>query len=224
MSRIVAALMALAVAELSATVPATAQDSIPVTDTALLAEVERAEARGRLLWLYDQAAWHATDALMADLDPSTIENPRGYVVVPGEREGILETVFIAERDGILHAVARYSVRGSEVAGGGPIEGTLPTLAPLAERLFRAREPALAAMSAQDYGLCSREPPNTLALPPDADGNVAFYLLTSDSRDGELSDRGALARRHQGGRYRGIDATLHEHLFRPADHSAERARR
>jgi hypothetical protein len=177
-NRIVAALMALAVVDLSAAAPAMAQDAIPVTDAALLADVERAEARGRMLWLYDQAAWHATDALVDDVDVATIENPRGYVVVPGAADGVLDTIFVVERDGRLQAFARYSVRQSTVIGGGPIEGALPPLEPLAERLYRAREPALAAMTEKGYGLCSREQPNTLALPPDGDDNVAFYLLTA----------------------------------------------
>lgn len=178
MPRITAALMALAVAGVSAASPAAAQDEIVVTDPALLAEVAQSEARGRMLWLYDQAAWHATDALLEDLDPTSVANPRGYVVVPGEDDGTLQTLFVAEDEGKLKAFARYTIRGSEVIGGGPLERPLPALDPPAERLFRAREPALAAMGAQGYGLCSRESPNTLTLPPDADGNVAFYLLTS----------------------------------------------
>lgn len=183
MHRFAAVLMALVITDLSIAAPAAGQDPIQVTDPALLAEVERAETRGRMLWLYDQAAWHATDELLEDVDTSKIENPRGYVVVPGEGEGTLETIFISERDGKLFAFARYLVRGSEVTGGGPIEGDLPALDPLAERLFRAREPALAAMGAQSYSLCSRESPNTLALPPDEAGNVVFYLLTSTRESG-----------------------------------------
>ncbi len=178
MPRIAVALIAWAAAGLVAPPPAVAQDAIAVTDPALRAEVERSEARGRLLWLFDQAAWHATDALLEDLDPAAIENPRGYVVIPGAEPGTLETLFVAERDGRLVAFARYVVRGSEVSGGGPVEGPLPALDPLAERLFRAREPALAAMAEQGFGLCSRESPNTLTLPPDADDAVAFYLLTA----------------------------------------------
>jgi hypothetical protein len=165
-------------------VPAPAQDPIAVNDPALVGEIEQAELRGRLMWLYDQAAWRATDALLADMDPATIENPRGYVVVPGAIDGTLETIFVAEQAGALREFARYSVRETTVEGGGPVSGELPALSPLAERLFRAREPALAAMAEQDYGLCSRESPNTLALPPDENGNVAFYLLTS-TREADL---------------------------------------
>jgi hypothetical protein len=174
---------ALAAAALSTSPPSLAQDALPVTDPELVAGVEEAELRGRLLWLYDQAAWHATDALLADIDPSTIENPRGYVVVPGAVDGTLETIFVAEQDGALREFARYSVRETKVEGGGPVSGELPALSPLAERLFRAREPALAAMAEQGYGLCSRESPNTLALPPDEDRAIAFYLLTSTREAG-----------------------------------------
>lgn len=169
--------VALGCAALSLAAPAASQDALPVTDPAIVAEVEEAEQRGRLLWLYDQAAWHATDALLEDIDPQTVENPRGYVVVPGASEGTLETIFVAERDGTLREFARYVVRESTVEGGGPV-GDLPALSPLAERLFRARQPAIEAMAQEGYGLCSGEAPNTLTLPPDESGNVAFYLLTS----------------------------------------------
>ena len=43
-------------------------------DPALVGEIEQAELRGKQMWLYDQAAWRATDALLADMDPATIEN------------------------------------------------------------------------------------------------------------------------------------------------------
>jgi hypothetical protein len=168
----------LLVAMLSTVAPAVAQEPIPVTESALLAEIKQAEVRGRQLWLYDQAAWHATDALTEDVDLAKIENPRGYVVIPGQSDGVLETIFVVERDGQFREFARYSVRGSEVTGGGLVEGDLPALSPIADSMFRVREPALAAMSAEGYGLCSRLSPNTLTLPPDEAGTVSFYLLTS----------------------------------------------
>jgi len=149
----------------------------------LQSAVAQAELRGQELYRYDQAAWHATDALAAKVDLSSIENPRGYVVVPGETEGVLETIFVVERAGELREFAHFSVRQSEVVAGDLVEGELPALSPLAERMFKAREPALAAMVAEGYSLCSRSSPNTLTLPPDESGNVSFYLLTSTQDNG-----------------------------------------
>ncbi|MCP5396219.1 MAG: hypothetical protein H6918_05710 [Sphingomonadaceae bacterium] len=157
---------------------AEAEKVVEVTDPALLADIGTAETRGRLMWLYDQAAWHGTDAMMADLDPSKVEGARGYVVVPREGDAMLDVIFVAEREGALLEFARYTVDTSTVVSGGPVEGDLPALSPLAERLFKARGPALEAMGKAGYRLCSREPANTLALPPDEHGHIAFYLLTS----------------------------------------------
>src|SRR5690606_10552586 len=116
--------VALGCAALSLAAPAASQDALPVTDPAIVAEGEAAERRGRLRWLYDQEAWQATDALLEDIDPQTVESPRGYVVVPGASGGTLETIFVAERDGTLREFARYVVRESTVEGGGPV-GDLP---------------------------------------------------------------------------------------------------
>ena len=147
-------------------------------DPALLAAVAEAETRGQMLHKYDQAAWHATDALFTSIRPEEVEDGRGYVVVPRESDAMLDTIFVVERDGALRQFARYTIDGSTVVGGGVLNGELPPLEPLAARMFAAREPAIAAMRAEEFGLCSRSNPNTLVLPPDERGNIAFYLLTS----------------------------------------------
>src|SRR5688572_9804191 len=91
-------LAVLVAAMLGPVAPTLAQEPIAVTEPALLAEVEQAEVRGRQLWLYDQAAWHATDALMEAVDLTKVENARGYVVIPSQSESVLETIFVVERD------------------------------------------------------------------------------------------------------------------------------
>lgn len=165
--------------------PAAAQHGkSEITDVGLAAAIDEAEARGRLLWLYDQAAWHATDALFAKIDPASIDNPRGYVVLPREGDNMLDTIFVVEREGELREFARYTVNVDSVVGGGLVEGLLPSLSSLAARMFAARSAGLEAMQAEGFGLCSRTNPNTLTLPPDGNGNIAFYLLTS-TEDAEV---------------------------------------
>lgn len=155
------------------------QKADPVlSDPVLVAAVAEAESRGQQLHKFDQAAWHATDALFARVKPDEIEGGRGYVVVPRENDPMLDTIFVVERDGELRQFARYTVDGSKVVSGGLLEGDLPRLDPVAARMFEAREPAIEAMRRAEFGLCSRSNPNTLVLPPDDQGNVAFYLLTS----------------------------------------------
>lgn len=155
-----------------------------------LSAAQKAEARGAQMYAYDQAAWHATDRFMADLRSAdlTIERVsergvRGYIVEPG-KEGQLSTIFYAEVDGVRSAFARYSVRGSEVTGGGILgEDADKSVSDLANRLISARQSAIEAMEASDYGLCSRTQANTLVLPPLGEGPISAYILTSTQTDG-----------------------------------------
>ncbi|MCB2089766.1 MAG: hypothetical protein R3E18_05080 [Sphingomonadaceae bacterium] len=156
--------------------------AVDVTDPAMLAAIAEAERRGRLLWLYDQAAWHATDAMRADIDPSKVAGAAGYVVIPRDGDAMLDVVFVAERKEALLEFARYTVDVSKVVSGGPVDGDLPALSPLAERMFKARGPAIEAMVKEKYGLCSRSPANTVTLPPDENDVISFYLLTSTVHD------------------------------------------
>ena len=137
-----------------------------------------AEALGNRMHAFDQAAWHATDALAASIELSSVKQPRGYVVLPREGDTMLDTVFVVEREGALREFARFTVDGSTVVAGGLIEGDLPQLSDKAERMLNARGPAIEAMGEAGYGLCSESSPNTLTLPPDKDGTIAFFLLTS----------------------------------------------
>lgn len=153
-------------------------EAIPVSDPQLEADIAFAERRGRDMYLYDQAAWHATDALVEEVDTAAIENPRGYIVVPRDGDAMLDTLFLQEVDGQLVSFARYTMDGSTVVSGeADIAAPVP-LSPLAQRMAAVRGPAIGAMADAQYGLCSETPPNTLTLPPEADGSIAFYLLTS----------------------------------------------
>ncbi|ANU08481.1 hypothetical protein [Paraurantiacibacter namhicola] len=141
-------------------------------------QIAFSEQRGRQMYLYDQAAWHATDALLDEVDASAIANPRGYVVLERDGDNMLDAVFLQDVDGQMMEFARYTVDGSTVTGGGARLGDPQRLSPLAVRMAQARVPALAAMVEEEFGLCSDSSPNTLTLPPDEEGNIPFYLLTS----------------------------------------------
>lgn len=154
------------------------EDRSGATPTSHQAAVAHAEQRGQMMWLYDQAAWYATDALLGDVKPHRITNPRGYLVLPRPADAMLDAVFIVERNGELREFARYTVDGSKVVSGGVVSGELPALSQLAHKMFAARNAGIETMRKQNYRLCSRSMPNTLVLPPDGDGNIDVYLLTS----------------------------------------------
>jgi hypothetical protein len=47
----------------------------------------------------------------------------------------------------------------------------------------AKAAAIEELVRQDWGFCSQSQPNTLILPPDAQGTVAVYFLTSTTENG-----------------------------------------
>ena len=139
--------------------------------------MRQAAARGRELYLYDQAAWHATDRFREEFDFENASFMRGYVVVPRD-DGRLDTVFYGEVDGRLVEVARYTVDGKRVEEGGLLpENARPPLSEIAMRMANARQTAAEEMRARKYALCANPPVNTLVLPPREDGSITVYILT-----------------------------------------------
>jgi hypothetical protein len=140
--------------------------------------VKEASARGREMYLYDQAAWHATDRFLEDWGSRATDWLRGYLVEPGDDDR-LTAVFFGEQDGKLVEAARYRVAGSDVIDGGPHDEVgRPELSSLGKRMIDARQAAFEEAAEQEFGLCSRSPPNTLILPPGDDGTISVYLLTA----------------------------------------------
>lgn len=163
--------------------PAIAQDASADTAMAAPAEAPEAQRLGRQMYLYDQAAWHATDALAERFDLSAPGDLRGYLVVPLDN-GNLSTVFYGEDESGLYEFARYEVAGSKVVGGGIVEATdKPRLAPMLQMMADAKAAAIDELMRQDWRFCSQSQANTLILPPDAQGRVAVYFLTSTTENG-----------------------------------------
>jgi hypothetical protein len=165
---------------LAGSVIAHAQDkpaAVPFDEAATNSAIATATERARQMFLYDQAAWHATDQFQQDWGDRPTTPLRGYLVVPGEN-GRLATIFYGESDGALAEFARYDISEGKVAGGGlHPDGSRPVLSETARRMVSAREAALALASKENFALCSRSPPNMLVLPPDQVGEIAVYILT-----------------------------------------------
>jgi len=159
---------------------AAAQPALADPKPAELAAAKEAEARGAEMYAYDQAAWHATDRFMLDLPRSRGNQSelRGYIVEPAEA-GLLKTTFFGEHDGSRYAYATYWVRGSIVERGGVVEPDgARDLSLLALRMIAARDAAIDQMRQPGHEICTRYPPNSLVLPPRADGTIPAYVLTS----------------------------------------------
>ncbi|KPL69757.1 hypothetical protein SZ64_17805 [Erythrobacter sp. SG61-1L] len=161
-------------------VPAAAEDIAPSpaeAEVPYAAETARAEKLGLQMYLYDQAAWLATDSFLPDMGKLPQKQLRGYVVVPGQGDR-LEAVFYGEVDGELTEFARYDVdKGKVVSGGILAKADRVALSPLAKRLADARAVAIDEVIAKSYGFCSDQQPNTLTLPPDENNIVSVYVMT-----------------------------------------------
>ncbi|WDF71803.1 hypothetical protein [Novosphingobium sp. KACC 22771] len=136
-----------------------------------------AEDQGQRMYAYDQAAWHTTDAMLAEKGGANALEARGlqgYVVEPVADGGLLVT-FYGEREGRYFSLATYTYAQGKVAGG--VLDKEGAISPLAERLVAARQKAIEAMRTADHEVCTKSSPNTLAL-PNADGGISVYVMSS----------------------------------------------
>lgn len=141
------------------------------------------EALARQLYLYDQAAWHGTDAFRDKWGNRPTGELRGYIVLPGEGD-LLVAVFYGEQDGRTVEFARFDVRVSDVVKSTihPADAR-PELSPLGRHLVLARDAALGRAAEDGFAMCVRNHPNTVVLPTDAEGNVAVYIMTPQLENG-----------------------------------------
>ncbi|WP_144037682.1 hypothetical protein [Sphingopyxis sp. KK2] len=148
-----------------------------VTDAEKAANAE-AMATGQMMYRYDQAAWHSTDALLAQINPADYPDLAGWVVEPQGDDSLLVTYF-GRRDGPRYAIVRFVMRGSTVVEGGLVpKDADASLSPLANRLADARDAAAARFAQEKLGFCTKGTGNSVILPPEDDGPVRAYLMSS----------------------------------------------
>jgi hypothetical protein len=152
-----------------------AKPAVPAVSEAEQQAIRDAAARGVLIYAYDQAAWHGTDAMIAKLpDPGS---KVGGWIVDGPAEAP-ELVFFDKDKAAPHSVFVADFRdgkmvSSRVAGAGE-----PELSPERRRLIAARAAALDALKAKGFQRCSAQAMNTVVLPPVGPDNLIYvYLLT-----------------------------------------------
>lgn len=157
-----------------------------------LAAAKEAEVRGAEIYAYDQAAWHSTDRFQSDLKKANLtleqavdQGVRGYVVEPVEKGQLLATYY-AEKDGQIRAFARYWVVGSSVRRGGLVKpGDDAALSPLALKLVGLRDKAVDAARDTKSFYCGKGVPNTVVLPPRADGTFSIYVMSAATQSGRF---------------------------------------
>jgi hypothetical protein len=172
--RLILSLAALACAQ-----PALAQPAAPVPaeSPADTAAIRLAQERGRLIYAYDQAAWHGTDDML-----KKVRNPErtmgGYIADgPAEAPTLIfysndpanpQALYIAQFDG------NRLVSGKVLAASDD-----HSLSPRVLGMIAAKRTATEAFrSAPGTFRCGDKPFNTVVLPPvTPGGSMLVYLLT-----------------------------------------------
>lgn len=127
--------------------------------------------RGQLLYDYDQAAWHTTDALLAALPGAP--GVRGYIVEPGPA-GLRVTYYGSKGDTAVPIFVADYARGKVSNARIVPETERVGLGPMQMRMVQARTP----QGADKLKRCSAAPYNMVVLPPvTADAPVEVYMLT-----------------------------------------------
>ncbi len=147
--------------------------------------LRRASRRGRMIYDYDQAAWHSTDAAMAQLPEAQRKKVGGYVVEPAP--GALRATYYSTEAGKPRALFTAEVHGREVRAGHVVAaGEDGSLSATAERLVAARKVAVADVESRGLRPCTNGAFNTVVLPPEPPGEVTpVYVLSPEVKAGEF---------------------------------------
>lgn len=151
-------------------------------------QVQLALNRGQLLHSHDQAAWHATDAMLADakargLSDKLSDMVGGWVVSGGADDPV---VVFFDKDPVAPRavwIVRFAQDGWRVASIEMVAGT-KAAEPDAETraLIEARRAAYAALEKSEGIRCSDQPFNVVVLPADQPGGdrMVYFLTPQDT--------------------------------------------
>lgn len=166
----------LLIAAALAAAPAAAADPAPRMSDAEAGSVQLALDRGKLIYAYDQAAWHGTDNALAKLGKDS--DRLGGWIVDGPADAP-ELVFHDhdEADPKAVYVARFKA-GKLVESRVLRDGDDRTLSPERKAMIAARRAAADALPAAGATRCKDQRFNSVVLPASAPGEpVLVYFLT-----------------------------------------------
>lgn len=140
------------------------------------ASIQHAVERGRMIYAYDQAAWHGTDDMLTMVShPETLI---GGWIVDGPADAP-ELVFFDKNEADPHAVYVAQFRNNKLASSRLLGFSDETkLSPERIRLIRTRKTALDSFFASKVERCTERSYNTVVLPPSLPGGPTLvYVLT-----------------------------------------------
>jgi hypothetical protein len=164
---------------IAAAVPATAhaQDKPAKLSAEQRAATDLALARGRLIYAYDQAAWHGTDAMVAKIKEP--EKLLGGWIVDGPASS--PTLIFFDKDAAdPHAVYIAEFRDNKLTADRVLDPASPerTLSPERKAMIAALQKGKQAWRAAKPVYCADRSPNSVVLPPERPGGPHLvYILT-----------------------------------------------
>jgi len=135
--------------------------------------------RGKLIYAYDQAAWHGSDDLEAKMPDFT--SKVGGWIVDGPADAPQLVYFDRNQDD-PHSVYVASFRGRQIESARVLgESDDRVLSPERKALIAARRAALDSLASAGYLRCKEQPFNSVVLPPERPGAPTLvYILTPQS--------------------------------------------
>lgn len=153
----------------------------PAPSVAEQAAISRAAEQGRLIYAFDQAAWHSTDEMRRKIAAASLPADGGWVVEP--HGGLLRVTYYGVDGEAIYALFEADMRGPKVVRShifGPNDDRALTSETLA--LVKARQVAM--QHGSGMARCADSPFNVVVLPQGAGQPIAVYLLTPMETSGE----------------------------------------
>ncbi|MGY2732510.1 hypothetical protein [Sphingomonas sp. UYP23] len=177
MSLIIAALSAAAIVQGSGASPAAppSAGTIPTLPTAEQ-RIAQAVNVGRLIYLFDRAAWVSSDALTASVPKDQLTGAGGYVIELTDPQ-TLRVTYYHGAGAAARAFFIADVRTGQVVRKDVL-ATPVALSANQAILARARDVASARAVERAYKPCTPFPFNTVVLPSRNGGPIAVYLLSA----------------------------------------------
>jgi hypothetical protein len=155
----------------------TAQENTPsIVEPITSAAIAQVIKQGKMLYDYDQAAWHSTDALLEQAAPETLPLA-GRIVIPVE--GGLQAIYFGKKESGRFAIFTALWNGKKLVDPVFSKGNNgPALSADANAFADVYDLLNSDVIKQDtLWFCNKAQPNIVILPGDGVGEFSLYYMT-----------------------------------------------
>jgi hypothetical protein len=176
------ALIVVALVALPVMAEQTATESTERNADAVEPNIAETIRRGKMLYDFDQAAWHSTDALAAKAGDMAKLKLAGRVVVPVEAG--LQAIYYGRNDAGRYAIFTGIWNGTKIVDSIYSKGeTGPALSAEANAYADIIEMLMAGkLETKDLWYCNKARPNFALLPGEESGTFYLYFMTAQQKN------------------------------------------